>query len=96
MEINKGDIIRGYVHCGEGNPFFNEMVELEVTSVWTRRYDGKICIEVVTVEKRAFNHCIIDIRTSTVEEEWVEMNHYSHFLDTSKPYEIIKHSNTSY
>ena len=48
-------IVKGYICCGELNPFYNEMVELEVTDEWTGR-DGRHHIEVKTVEKRPFKH----------------------------------------
>lgn len=82
-------IVKGYICCGELNPFYNEMVELEVTNEWSG-WDGRHHIEVKTVEKRPFKHELIDIRTNKVTKQWETMEHYEHFLDTSKPYEIIK------
>lgn len=82
-------IVKGYICCGELNPFYNDMVELEVMDEWTG-WDGRHHIEVKTVEKRLFKHCLIDVRTNEITKEWEEMEHYEHFLDTSKPYEIIE------
>ena len=77
-------IVKGYICCGELNPFYNEMVELEVTNEWSG-WDGRHHIEVKTVEKRPFKHELIDIRTNKVTKQWETMEHY-----TSKPYKIIK------
>ena len=81
--------IKGYICCGVKNPFYNEMVELEVKNIW-KDWKGNQKIEVKTVEKRIFHHEIIDIRTNKVIKEWDELESYEHFLDTNKPYEIIE------
>ena len=60
--------IKGYVCCGVKNPFYNDMVELEVKDIW-KDWKGNQKIEVKTVEKRIFHHEIIDIRTNKVTKE---------------------------
>ena len=80
--------IKGYVCCGVKNPFYNEMVELEVKDMW-KDYKGNQKIEVKTVEKRIFHYETINIKTNQVTKEWDELEHYEGFLDMKKPYEII-------
>ena len=81
--------IKGYVCCGVKNPFYNEMVELEVKYMW-KDYRGNQKIEVKTVEKRIFHYETINIKTNKATKEWDELEHYEGFLDTNKPYEIIE------
>ena len=81
--------IKGYICCGVKNPFYNEMVELEVKDMW-KDYRGNQKIEVKTVEKRIFHYETINIKTNKVTKEWDELEHYEGFLDMKKPYEIIK------
>ena len=81
--------IKGYVCCGVKNPFYNEMVELEVKDMW-KDYKGNQKIEVKTVEKRIFHYETINIKTNKVTKEWDELEHYEGFLDMKKQYEIIE------
>ena len=81
--------IKGYVCCGVKNPFYNEMVELEVKDMW-KDYRGNQKIEVKTVEKRIFHYETINIKTNKITKEWDELEHYEGFLDMKKPYEIIE------
>ena len=81
--------IKGYVCCGVKNPFYNEMVELEVKDMW-KDYRGNQKIEVKTVEKRIFHYETINIKTNKITKEWDELEHYEGFLDMKKPYETIE------
>lgn len=80
-------IIKGYINCGIKNPFYNDMVELEVLQENVGYYGKGIYVR--TVEKRKFNHCLIDIETNKVTKEWEEIKHYENYLDQTKPFEVI-------
>lgn len=75
MKFKLGEIIKGKVSCGIKNPFYDEIVDLEVVRILKNNK-----VEVKTVEKRKTNHCLIDVEKNKIEKEWVEENNYVGFL----------------
>lgn len=87
-DLNIGDIVKGYVVCGIKNPFYNDQVELEVIDkgFWC----GRCNITVRTVEKRDFLHHFYDGKTLELVGTEIRNEAFENWLDTDKPYQIVK------